>query len=162
MIHMKCQALKKIRPDIASRWFTRKCQAFFFFFFFFFGKIRKKSSAIILNDIFSHMHISYAWISNLHISYELFYMHVNNILWGLCAWQGLKSAPASKRHDKGLHSSLTDPTDSEPSLQQHLFPKTLPLKLICCCTRYLMSRLICKKDHILFLFPYRTYVLDIC
>ena len=28
---------------------------------------------------------------------------------------------------------------------QHLFPKTLPLKLICYYTEYLMSRLICKK-----------------
>ena len=27
---------------------------------------------------------------------------------------------------------------------------------------YLMSRLICKKDLVLFLFPHRTYVLDIC
>ena len=34
---------------------------------------------------------------------------------------------------------------SEPSLQgQHLFPKTLPLKWICCCREYLMSILICK------------------
>ena len=47
----------------------------------------------------------------------------------------------------------------EPSLQrQHLFPKTLPLKWICCCTEYLMSRLICKKGLVLFLFPHRTHV----
>ena len=29
--------------------------------------------------------------------------------------------------------------------RQHLFPKTLPLKWICCCKAYLMSRWICKK-----------------
>ena len=52
---------------------------------------------------------------------------------------------------------------SELSLQrQHLFPKTLPLKWICRCTEYLMSRRMCKKGIVLFLFPYRTYVLDIC
>ena len=51
---------------------------------------------------------------------------------------------------------------SEPLLQgQHLFPKTLPLKRICCCTEYLKSRLTCKKGLVLFLFPHRTYVLDI-
>ena len=43
-----------------------------------------------------------------------------------------------------------------------LFPKTLPLKWICCCIEYLMSRLIYKKGPVLFLFPHRTYVLDIC
>ena len=33
---------------------------------------------------------------------------------------------------------------SETSLQrQHLFPKTLPLKWVCCCTEYWMSILIC-------------------
>ena len=52
---------------------------------------------------------------------------------------------------------------SEPSLQrQHLFPKTLPLKWIFYYTEYLMSRLICKNGLVLFLFPHRTYVLDIC
>ena len=52
---------------------------------------------------------------------------------------------------------------SEPSLQrQHLFPKTLPFKLICYCTELLMSWLRCKKGLVLFLFPHRTYVLDIC
>ena len=47
---------------------------------------------------------------------------------------------------------------------QSLFPKTLPLKWISCCTEYLylMSKLICKKGLILFLFPHRTNVLDIC
>ena len=35
---------------------------------------------------------------------------------------------------------------SEPSLQwHHLFPKTLPLKWICCCKESLMSRLIHQK-----------------
>ena len=52
---------------------------------------------------------------------------------------------------------------SEPLLQwQHFFPKTLPLKWICCCKEYFMSRLICKKGLVLFLFPHRTFVLDIC
>ena len=52
---------------------------------------------------------------------------------------------------------------SEPSLQrQHLFPKMLPLKWIWCYTEYLMGRLIWKKGLFLFLFPQRTYVLDIC
>ena len=52
---------------------------------------------------------------------------------------------------------------SEPSLQwQHLFPKTFPLKQICRCTEYLMSRLICNKGLVLFLFPHRTSVLYIC
>ena len=52
---------------------------------------------------------------------------------------------------------------SEPSLKrQHLFPKTLPLKWICCCREYLISRLICKISIVLFLCPHRTYVLDIC
>ena len=32
---------------------------------------------------------------------------------------------------------------------------------ICSWTEYLMSRLICKKGLVLFLFPRRTYVLDI-
>ena len=46
---------------------------------------------------------------------------------------------------------------SESSLQRlHLFPKTLPLKWICYCTEYLMSRLICKKGFVSFLFPKRT------
>ena len=49
---------------------------------------------------------------------------------------------------------------SEPLLQrQYLFPKTLPLKWICLCTVYLMSRLICEKGFVLFLFPHRTYML---
>ena len=35
---------------------------------------------------------------------------------------------------------------SEPSLQrQHVFPKILPLKWICCCKESLMDRMICKK-----------------
>ena len=41
-------------------------------------------------------------------------------------------------------------------------PKTLPFKWICCCTEYLMIRFICKKGFVLFLFPHRTYVLNIC
>ena len=54
-------------------------------------------------------------------------------------------------------------TCSKPSLQrQRLFPKTLPLKWICCYGEYLMSRLICKKGLVLFLFPYRTCVSDMC
>ena len=52
---------------------------------------------------------------------------------------------------------------NDPSLQrQHLFSKTLPLKCICCCTDYLMSRLICKKGYVFFLFPHETYGLAIC
>ena len=48
---------------------------------------------------------------------------------------------------------------SEPSLQQrHLFQKMLPIKRICCCTEYLMSRSICKKGlgffFFFFLFPH--------
>ena len=44
---------------------------------------------------------------------------------------------------------------SEPALQrQHLFPKTLPLKWIYCCTEYIMSRLICKKGLVLSLFSH--------
>ena len=44
----------------------------------------------------------------------------------------------------------------EASLQdQHLFPKMLPLKIICGFTEYLMSRLICKKGHVLFPFSHR-------
>ena len=51
---------------------------------------------------------------------------------------------------------------SEPLLQwQHVFPMTLPLKWICCCTEYLMSRLICKKGLVSFLFTHKTYVFDI-
>ena len=51
----------------------------------------------------------------------------------------------------------------EASLQrQHLFEKTLAIKSICCCKESLMNRLTCKKGLVLFLFPYRTYVLDIC
>ena len=30
--------------------------------------------------------------------------------------------------------------------------------LFCCCTEYLMSRLVCKKGLVLFLFPQRTYM----
>ena len=60
-------------------------------------------------------------------------------------------------------STLWKTTYSEPSLQRHhLFRKTLPFKWICCCTEYLMSRLICKKGLVLFLFLHRTYLLDIC
>ena len=45
---------------------------------------------------------------------------------------------------------LTLHTYSEPSLQrQHLIPKTCPLKWICCCTEYLLCRLICKKGLVL-------------
>ena len=52
---------------------------------------------------------------------------------------------------------------SEPSLQrQHLFRKLLPLKWICCCKESLMSRLICKKGLVVFLFPHGTYVSGIC
>ena len=52
---------------------------------------------------------------------------------------------------------------SKLSLQrQHLFPKMLPLKWICSYKEPLMVRKICKKDLVLFLFPHRTYVLNIC
>ena len=62
-----------------------------------------------------------------------------------------------------VFSTVCRPSYSEPSLQRlHLFPKTLPLKLICCCREYLMSRLICNKGLLLFLFPHRTYALNIC
>ena len=54
---------------------------------------------------------------------------------------------------------------SEPSFQrQHLFPKTMPIKWICCCTEYLMSKSICKRRLVLFLFPHRTcfgYLLEL-
>ena len=33
---------------------------------------------------------------------------------------------------------------------------------ICSCNESLMVRMICKKDLVLFLFPNRTYILDIC
>ena len=53
------------------------------------------------------------------------------------------------------------PSYSEPSLQrQHLFPKMLPLKWICCCKESLMQRMISKKGLVILLFPQRTYVLD--
>ena len=68
-------------------------------------------------------------------------------------------------HTKALlkRSTLKGKNYSEPSLQQqHLFLKTLPLKWIRCCTEYLMSRLICKKGLVLFLYPHRTCVLNIC
>ena len=39
---------------------------------------------------------------------------------------------------------------SEPSLQrQHLFPKMLPLKYMCCCYESLISRMICKKGLVI-------------
>ena len=48
---------------------------------------------------------------------------------------------------------------SEPLLQrQHLFPKMLPLKWICCCKEFLMSRMICKKGIVLYIFPHRTNI----
>ena len=39
-----------------------------------------------------------------------------------------------------------------------MFRKMLPSKQICCCKKYLMSRMICKKGLLLFLFFHRTYV----
>ena len=42
---------------------------------------------------------------------------------------------------------------SEPSLQrQHLFPKMLPLKWMCCCKDSLMDRMLYKKDLIEYMF----------
>ena len=53
--------------------------------------------------------------------------------------------------------SISTKCYNEPSLRwQHLFPKTLPLKWICCGTEYLMSRLIRQKGLVLYLFPHRT------
>ena len=57
---------------------------------------------------------------------------------------------------------LYSPITVNPRYNAALVPKTLPLKYIFSRTEYLMSRLICKKGIVLFLFPYRTYVLDIC
>ena len=52
----------------------------------------------------------------------------------------------------------TYPQNSQPSLQrQHFFTKPLPLRWICCCTEYLMSRLIIKRVLVLFIFHHRTY-----
>ena len=52
---------------------------------------------------------------------------------------------------------------SKPSLErQHLFPKMLPLKQICCCLESLVDIMICKKVIVLSLFLHRTNVLDIC
>ena len=49
------------------------------------------------------------------------------------------------------------------ALQENImFPKMLSLKWICYCKKSLIDRMICKKDFVLFLFPHRTYVLDIC
>ena len=39
-----------------------------------------------------------------------------------------------------------------------LFQKTSPLKRICCCTEYLMSRMICNKGLVLFIFPLREHM----
>ena len=51
---------------------------------------------------------------------------------------------------------------SESSLQrQHLFPKKLTFKWICCCKESLIDRMICKKDRFI-LISHWTYVLDIC
>ena len=47
---------------------------------------------------------------------------------------------------------------SRYSERHHLFPKILPLKWICCCKEFLMSRMICNGCHVLFLFLHRTYV----
>ena len=41
-------------------------------------------------------------------------------------------------------------------------PKDVVIKWIICCKESLMSRLISKKGLVLFLFPHRTHVLDIC
>ena len=41
-------------------------------------------------------------------------------------------------------------------------PKDVAIKMNCCCKESLMDRMICKKDLVLFLFPQRTYVSDIC
>ena len=55
-------------------------------------------------------------------------------------------------------SFKADPCYSEPLLQrQHLFPKILTLKWICCCKESLKAKMICKNNIVLFLFPHRTY-----
>ena len=73
-------------------------------------------------------------------------------------WSTGRQYTANKRHKHQLLWRY-----SEPSLQrQHLFPKMLPLKWIRCCKGSLINRMICKKSFVLFLFPHRTYVLDIC
>ena len=60
-----------------------------------------------------------------------------------------------------MNDNVTTSIYSDPLLQrQHLFPKTLLLKWICCCTEYLMSRLIRKKVPVLFLVSHRIYVLS--
>ena len=41
-------------------------------------------------------------------------------------------------------------------------PKDVAIKMNLLLYRILISRLICKKGLALFLFPHRTYVLDIC
>ena len=42
---------------------------------------------------------------------------------------------------------------SEPSLQrQHLFPKILPLKWICCCKEFSVGIMVCNKCHAYFNF----------
>ena len=51
---------------------------------------------------------------------------------------------------------------SEPSLQrQHLFPKTLPLKCICSCTEYLLSRL-CVPCDCTFSYNFKPILLKLC
>ena len=80
---------------------------------------------------------------------------------------GLKACAVSSliRICTVCHSVGTFYTYSEPSLQrQHLFPKMLPFKWICCCKESLMDRIICKEDLALFLFPHRTcfgYLLEL-
>ena len=77
-------------------------------------------------------------------------------------WQNKESHLKPRRTNKADFKRGT-PFEShmvynEPSLQrQHLFPKTLPLKWISCCKKSLMSRLICKKGLVLFLFPHRIH-----
>ena len=55
---------------------------------------------------------------------------------------------------------------SDPSLQRYndsiCSQRCCQLKRICCCKESLMDKMTCKKDLVLFLFPHRTYVLDIC
>ena len=80
---------------------------------------------------------------------------LTNIWWnkakGLMVIWSQNTRKQKQDHDWSAHNSVNP----------NLFPKTLPLKWICCCTEYLMSRLKCKK--VLFCSYFLIeHVLDIC
>ena len=124
---------------------------------------------VLLNKLRSHAHF---WFSANQITWFwiLIQIHILNDKQCRSRSVGFFRSPT----DLDLHclqrqgisgfsrTRVKQSTYSEPSKQrQHLFTKLLPLKWICRCNESLMSKMICKKGFVLFLFLHWMYAFDI-